>query len=339
MPLDGLTLGFMARELHAALCGARIERVNQPEKDMLVLLLRNNGKNHKLILSASPSFARAHLTDGQFTNPLNAPMFCMLMRKHLTGARVLSVRQPDFERMLILDLETRDELGISARKQLVVEMIGRSSNVILVGPDGRIIDCMRRVDFAGDALRRLLPGMIYRLPPRQEKPAFFALTPEERAALVQGADREQPMDKWLLASFAGLSPLVCRELAFRCGGDWERLPFQLEALAETVSAGELAPMLLTQEGKALDFSFMAVSQYGAAVQLEHAESFSRLLDDFYSRRDRAEQQRRRGHELRRSVKTARDRLARKLANQQEEFKRTEEREAVRRFGIGFLRLK
>ena len=128
-------------------------------------------------------------------------MFCMLLRKHLVGARILALRQPDFERMLILDLDSRDELGVTARKQLVAEMIGRSANVILVGADGRIIDCMRRVDFAGDAQRSLLPGMIYRLPPRQEKTAFFLASSAERAAALAGADRDAPMDKWLLEPF------------------------------------------------------------------------------------------------------------------------------------------
>ena len=156
-------------------------------------------------------------------------MFCMLLRKHLVGARILSVRQPDWERMLILELETHDELGVSARKQLIVEMIGRSANVSLVGEDGRIIDCMRRADFAGDALRRMLPGCFYRLPPRQEsKLPFFEIGEERLRELPE--DRETPMDKWLLDRYSGLSPMICRELAHRCAGDWSTLPQQLEAL-------------------------------------------------------------------------------------------------------------
>ena len=155
----------------------------------------------------------------------------MLLRKHLVGARIVSLTQPAHERMLILDLDSRDELGDLTRKQLVVEMIGRSSNVILVGPDGRIIDCMRRVDFAGDALRRLLPGMLYRLPPQQDKAAFLDTPAEERRALAFAADRSVPADKWLLGRFSGLSPLLCRELSFRCGGDYELLPLQMDAAA------------------------------------------------------------------------------------------------------------
>ena len=256
-------------------------------------------------------------------------MFCMLLRKHLIGARITALTQPEQERMLILELDCRDELGDAARKLLVVEMIGRSSNVILVGPDGRIIDCMRRVDFAGDELRRLLPGMLYRLPPRQDKAAFFNTAPEERRAMAAAADRTVPAEKWLLAHFAGLSPLICRELSFRCGGDYELLPLQMDALEETVRAGDFAPTLLLQDGRPLDFSFMPIRQYGEAAQAERRESFSELLDAFYTRRDKAEQQRRRSHELSRTVKTARDRLARKLAGQREELQRTGDREQMR----------
>ncbi len=257
-------------------------------------------------------------------------MFCMLLRKHLVGARIVSVYQPEHERMLILLLDTHDELGVDSRKQLVVEMIGRSANVILVGEDGRIIDCMRRVDFEGDAMRRLLPGIIYRMPPKQDKPSFFESDPGSRRAMLAAADPRAPMDKWLLDSFSGLSPLICRELSYRCGGDYGLLAAQLDALSETVENAEFTPCLLSRDGKPLDFSFLRICQYGEAAQCEICDSFSALLDAFFTRRDRQEQQRRRSHELQRSAKTARDRLARKLAGQREELKRTETREDVRR---------
>ena len=257
-------------------------------------------------------------------------MFCMLLRKHLVGARIQTVDQPAWERMLILQLDTRDELGVDAHKQLIVEMIGRSSNVILVGEDGRIIDCLRRVDFAGDAMRRLLPGMIYRLPPQQDKISFFACEIEELRARAQSYDGAVPLDRWLLDSFSGLSPLICRELAHRCGGQTVTLTEQLEALRETVLSGDCQPTLLRRDGKPQDFSFLPIHQYGNETLNETYESFSALLDAFYTQRDQIEQRRRRGHELTKSIRTLRARLARKLGNQREELKRTEDREAVRR---------
>lgn len=329
MPLDAVTVSALAKELNERLEGGRIDKVQQPERDMLLLSLRAKGENLRLVIAAGTGNARAGITRGSFENPAEPPMFCMLMRKHLVGARILSVTQPEYERLLIFTLDTHDELGVQSEKKLAVELIGRSANAVLIGADGRIIDCMRRMDFAGDALRRMLPGMIYRLPPKQEKPVFFALNPAQRRALIASADKTVPVDKWLMDSFSALSPLICRELAYRCNNDYVNLPDACDALCEAVAAGELAPWLISIDGKPKDFSFMAISQYGPAAQLERYDSFSEMLDAFYTRRDRAEQQRRRSHELTKTVRTLRDRQQRKLAAQREELRRTEGREDIR----------
>ncbi len=329
MPLDAVTVSALAKELSERLEGGRIDKVQQPERDMLLLSLRAKGENLRLVIAAGTGNARAGITRGSFENPAEPPMFCMLMRKHLVGARILSVTQPEYERLLIFTLDTHDELGVQSEKKLAVELIGRSANAVLIGADGRIIDCMRRMDFAGDALRRMLPGMIYRLPPKQEKPVFFALDPEQRRALIASADKTVPVDKWLMDSFSALSPLICRELAYRCNNDYVNLPDACDALCEAVAAGELAPWLISIDGKPKDFSFMAISQYGPAAQLERYDSFSEMLDAFYTRRDREEQQRRRSHDLTKTVRTLRDRQQRKLAAQHEELRRTEGREDIR----------
>ena len=329
MPLDAVTVSALAKEMSERLEGGRIDKVQQPERDMLLLSLRAKGENLRLVIAAGTGNARAGITRGSFENPAEPPMFCMLMRKHLVGARILSVTQPEYERLLIFTLDTHDELGVQSEKKLAVELIGRSANAVLIGADGRIIDCMRRMDFAGDALRRMLPGMIYRLPPKQEKPVFFALDPEQRRALIASADKTVPVDKWLMDSFSALSPLICRELAYRCNNDYVNLPDACDALCEAVAAGELAPWLISIDGKPKDFSFMAISQYGPAAQLERYDSFSEMLDAFYTRRARAEQQRRRSHDLTKTVRTLRDRQQRKLAVQHEELRRTEGREDIR----------
>jgi len=329
MPLDAICIKALTDELREKLVGGRIDKVQQPERSMLLVSLRSQGENLKLLFSAGTGSARVHFTKASFENPSEPPMFCMLMRKHLIGAHISNVEQPNNERMLIITLDTYDELGVKSEKKLVAELIGRSANLILVGEDGRIIDCMRRMDFVGDALRRLLPGMIYKLPPLQSKKAFLECEEDEFRAILCGADKDQSLDKWLMDTFSGLSPLICRELAYRCGGDYERIVPVAMALKESVLAGEFTPYMLTSEGKARDFSFMAISQYGKDIQLDSFDSFSQLLDAFYSSRDKAEQQRRRSHELTRSVKTARDRLQRKLISQHEEYKRTELREELR----------
>ena len=243
MPLDAICLKGLTRELADILPGAKIDKIQQPERDMVLLSLRAKSGNCRLMIAAGSGNARVHLTQASYENPAEPPMFCMLLRKHLSGARIAAIMQPEHERMLILELETHDDLGFETRKKLIVEMMGRSSNLILVDSDGRILDCMHRMDFGGDALRSLLPGMIYRMPPSQSKPNLFDTTSEERRAAIQAADTDRPMDKWLLESYAGLSPLICRELAFRCAGDYAQLPALLDAFTESVEAGELQPYL------------------------------------------------------------------------------------------------
>ena len=330
MPLDAICLQALTAELAPSLEGNKIEKVQQPERDMLLLSVRGKTGRRKLLLAVGTGRARVHFTAETMENPAEPPMFCMLLRKHLTGARILSVTQPAHERMLRIELEARDEMGDVAGKALIVEMIGRSSNVILVGPDGRIIDCLRRMDFAGDELRRMLPGMIYRLPPAQDKHSIFELTEGQIPLLIESADPSVPIDRWLLGHFAGLSPLICREIASRCGERYDALAPELEHLIARMQNGDFCPTMLLENGAPRDFSFMEIHQYGAQMENLRCESFSELLDSFYAQRERAERQRRHSHDLLRTVRTARDRLQRKLGLQREEYRRTETRDEVRK---------
>lgn len=329
MPLDAVVVSALTAEIAEKITGGRIDKVQMPERDELLLSVRGGRENLRLLISSNVGSARIHFTRAAFENPAEPPMFCMLLRKHLVGARILSVTQPEHERLMVLELEARDELGVVSVKKLVAELMGRSSNIILVGQDGNIIDCARRMDFGGDAERRLLPGMIYRLPPRQNKARFFDISPEERARLWRLTDPGAPADKRLMDTFSGLSPLVCRELAYRCcGGD--NMPEAMDALCESVEAGDFTPYMLTKDGQPLDYSFMRVSQYGKAAEGREFPDFSSMLDEFYSRRDRAESLRRRGRDLSHSVRTARDRTARKLAARKDELAKTRGREEKRR---------
>ena len=330
MPLDAICLQALTAELAPQLEGAKIEKVQQPERDLLLLSVRGKSGNGKLLVAAGTGNARVHLTSETMENPAEPPMFCMLLRKHLVGARILSVTQPEHERMLRIELEARDEMGDLAGKALIVEMIGRSSNVILVGADGRIIDCLRRMDFAGDELRRLLPGMIYRMPPAQDKRSVFALNAEDISTLIASADRSIPVDRWLLQHISGLSPLICRELAFCCGDDFNALAPELQSLIERINTQDFCPTMLLEDGAPRDFSFMEIEQYGPHMENRSCESFSGMLDSFYAQRERSERQRRRSHDLLRTVRTARDRLQRKLSLQREEYRRTESRDEVRK---------
>ena len=342
MPLDAVFLSGVTGELRARITGAKIDKVQQPERDMLLLSLRLVNGNGRLLIHGGVGSARVHLTEGKFENPAEPPMFCMLLRKHLVGARIRTVEQPEGERILLLHLDARDELGNETEKTLAVEMMGRQSNVILVGPDGLILDCMRRVDSAMSAVRPLLPGMLYRLPPKQEKPSFFDTTPEERMALLRTVEPGTALDDWLLKTFSGLSPLLCRELCHRAFGEasprfmslsdgqFEAFCGEMDALAEMIHSEKLSPVILLDGEKPKDFSAVPVGQYGDALQMENRDSFSELLDEFYLRRDKAESMRRKSQTLTKTVRTLRDRTAKKLALRTEELHRSEDREQIRR---------
>ena len=218
MPLDAICLTAVAEEIRGAICGGRVDKIHQPGRDEIVMALRGTQGNCKLLLSANPSHPRAQITGVSRENPDKPPMFCMLLRKHLTGARVLRVEQPPLERVLIFVLECTDELGDRAERKLVLEAMGRRANLILLDGEGRIMDSLRRVDSDLSQARQILPGMFYRLPPQQAKLDPFALSREELEQTVAAAPEEGKVERWLLDTFGGLSPLVCRELAHLAGG-------------------------------------------------------------------------------------------------------------------------
>lgn len=330
MALDAILLSGIVNELKPKTEGAKIDKVQQPERDQILLTLRCGRENLKLLICAGAGNGRIQLSSASFENPKEPPMFCMLLRKYLVGGRIVSLEQAEWERLVLVDITSSNELGDSVDLRLAVELMGRSSNLVLIGADGRIIDCLRRMDFGGDAERVLLPGMKYRLPPPQKKPLVMTLSAEERRSIISGFEPEKPIDKSLMDAFSGLSPLICREIAARCQGDVELLPQALDAFIETVKAGELTPTMTSKDGRPTDFSFMRLCQYGSEYEQQSFPSFSELLDAYYSRREKLERRRRRAKELSRLVKTNRDRIAKKLALQREELLRTEDREQKRR---------
>ena len=223
MPLDALCLSGLVHELDQTVTGGKIDKIYQPGRDEILLAVRTPSHgNVRLLLSANPNHPRPQLTQISRENPDTPPMFCMLLRKHLSGARLLAVEQPPLERVVMFTLEALNELGDRVERRLVLEAIGRRSNLILLDESGRILDCMRRVESSlgtrNANQRSLLPGMFYRLPPAQEKLDPAAQSREELERLLSAAPEEAQADKWLLDTFSGLSPLVCRELAFQAGG-------------------------------------------------------------------------------------------------------------------------
>ena len=331
MPLDALCLTALAEELRPVLEGARIDKIYQPTRDEAVLHLRSQAGNVRLLLSARPGSPRAHLTTLPWENPDKPPMFCMLLRKHIQGARILSLEQPPLERVLTLRMEALDELGDRVERRLVLECMGRSANLILLDGESRILDCIRRVE--GDLARgqrQLLPGLFYRQPPESDKLNPFTLSEDELSAALQNPTGREP-EKLLMDAFTGLSPLIAREIAFRAGGP-AGLARELEKLGRIVKEKDYTPILLVREGKPADFTFLPILQYGPATESLPQESFSALLDGFYERRETADRVRQRGQDLVKAVTSARDRTARKLGNQRRELEATRDRDRLRQLG-------
>ena len=344
MPLDALCLSGVVAELKPILTGAKIDKVHQPGRDEIILALRLGRGNGRLLLSASPNHPRLQMTELSRENPDAPPMFCMLLRKHLMGGRILSVEQPHLERIVELRLEVLDELGDRKERRLILEAMGRRANLVLVDDQGRIVDCLRRVDGDMSAQRQLLPGLFYRLPPAMDKADPTALDEEGWLRQVEQAPGESRVDHWLLDTFGGWSPLVCREIAFRAGGRVDvtfdelgpqgrvRVAEAAEMLLNSVKENSFMPTVISIEKRPKDFTFFPAEQYEEAGACAAYPTFSALMDRFYEQRENQERIRQKGQDLIRSVTNARDRTARKIANQQRELDATQDRERLRQFG-------
>ncbi len=329
MPFDGICLSGVVREVREAALGLRIEKVQQPARDQIILTFRGN---KKLLLCAGASQARMHLTGTARENPASPPMFCMLLRKHLGGGRLSGVDQPGLERMVSLTIDMVDEMGEPGRRRLVLECMGRHSNLILLDGQERIIDCLRRVDMEMSEKRQVLPGLFYHLPPAQEKADPLEIGEEDFDRLLAAAPPDTAPGQFLLDRFFALSPLVCREIGFLAG---ERLSGVKEAFfrwQEAVKQEKFTPYLLTKDGKPADFSYFPIRQYGAGMEGTSWELFSPMLDAFFETREQLERVRQRGQDLQRAAVNARDRARRKLALQEKEYAQTQDREKLRLSG-------
>ena len=338
MPLDAICLQAVVEELRPQLLGLRIDKVQQPARDQVILLLRGN---RRLLLNAGAGAPRLQLTELSRENPAEPPMFCMLLRKHLVGARVADLTQPALERLVRLELDITDDFGQPGKRTLVLEAMGRRSNLILLDGEGRIIDCMRRVDADLSAARQVLPGLYYEPPAAVGRLPVLEETEEGFRDKLAAANPERQLDAFLLDHYFGFSPLLARELAYRTTGETDARLFALDeagrqtlwthfaGFIEAVKENRFTPYLLAQKGQPMEFSCFPIQQYGRAAEGEVCGSFSELLDRFYEARERQERVRQRGADLLRTVNTNRDRLRRKLALQEKDYAETQDRDRLR----------
>ena len=336
MALDGLTLHFIKEEIAAAAVGCRVEKVHQPSREELVLVLRGRNGAHKLLISARANSPKIHFTAFPPENPAKPPMLCMLLRKHLTSALLTDVRQEGLERVLFLDFDATNEIGEPVKFTLCTEIMAQYSNIILINEQGNILDAVKRVDSETSSLRQILPGMLYKLPPKQNKPDLFDTTGAEIAKNAAEAENKA-VSAAILSSVQGLSPIVCREIVSRSIGEDKRAEFlsdseitKIGAELESLKSVEPYPCaVIEQSGKPLDFSFMNITQYGENAKVKPFDSFSEMLDDFYYEKDRLERTKQNSSELQKMVANLIQRTARKLDLQRKELEQCADREQLK----------
>ena len=331
MPMDGLTLGFAARELDAALAGGRIDKVTQPEKDTVILLIRAGSENKRLLLCASPNNARCHLTDSTFPNPLEPPMFCMLLRKQLLGGRVLGVKQIGGDRVIHMDIDVVDELGDHVLRRLILEVMGRHSNLILVDGQNKILEAARHVNMEMSRVRQIQPGLTYLPPPAQDKLQPEGITVDALLARMQ-IQGDVPLHKALAASVSGLSNPAAKELAFRVAHC--DLPDAARRLADLLSRlpGLASPRVLVDDmGDAQDvFPFPYLSQ-PLDMQREY-DTLSHALERYFGARDAQDRINQKSASMVRLLKGQVERCEKKLALQEEELASAARMEEFRLMG-------
>lgn len=335
MAFDAFYLKFTLDEIREKCLGGRVEKIFQPSRDSLIMLIKGSAGREKLLIVANPTAPRLHLTTASPENPPEPPMFCMLLRKHLSGARLAEISQPPMERLAVFTFDSTDEMGFPVQKRLVAELMGRTCNLYLLGPEGRILDCLRRIPLDENTKRAALPGLNYQEPEKVEKQNPLEFTNYTELLTSPGADL---LCDRLMDTLGGLSPLVCREAALQCAGDTDsRIENQdVPALAANLQAyfrevlTQPKPYFFAQaDGTPKQFAFCPIREYGSCQQ---AESFSALLDSFYTLRDRRDAMRQKSQAIRKTVSNLCARLRRKLAVQEKELEATYDRERLRQLG-------
>ena len=334
MAFDAFYLSCVLDEIRS-LQDAKIEKIHQPSRDAVILLLKHRDGRGKLLFAANPAAPRLHLTAASPENPAEPPMFCMLLRKHLMGAKLSEVTQIPMERCATFTFDCTDEMGFPVQKRLVAELMGRTCNLYLLSPEGRIIDCLRRIGLDESAKRAALPGLNYQDPEPITK--INPANPENYVNFFDGPGADLIADR-LMDTFGGLSPLVCREAALFAAGSTDARPDPRDedTIAEKLQLffGEHLNhpkpcYYALPDGTPKQFAFCPIRQYGDSRE---AESFGQLLDMYYTVRDRKDAMRQKSQAVRKTVQNLCTRLTRKLAIQEKELEATYDRERLRQLG-------
>lgn len=318
MALDGIFLYHLKNEIAQFAIDSRVDKIHQPSKDEIIINLRSRQGSKKLLLSCNADAARIHFTEFPPENPAKPPMFCLLLRKRLAGAWVTDIEQDNLERILKINFSGTDELGDKTNYSLIIEIMGKYSNIIFVGKDGKIIDSMKRVDENKSHIREVLPGVTYVAPPKQDKLNIFTDDIEKIREKI--AQSRKGMYKAVIEAIKGVSPIICRE--FEYGLTLDEFKKQAQNPTPTV--------VFTYAPK--DFAFIDIKQYDNLATINHYDTFSHLLDYFYYERVRLMRIKARSADLFKTVTTLQERAVRKAINRTQEFEDCKDKETYKLFG-------
>ena len=342
MAFDGITISCIVKELSDTLIGGRISKVTQPEADEIMLTIKPlNGENHKLILSASPSLPLVYLTDNNKPSPLQAPNFCMVLRKHIQGGRIIEVSQPDFERVINITVEHLDEMGDLCQKTLVTELMGKHSNIILLNDQNTIVDSIKHIPAFVSSVREVLPGKEYFIAKTTEKENPLVETEESFLKKVRSSSK--PLFTFLYTTYTGLSPFYSHELCYEAGLDsdiscGEIDDYGLHNLFEVISAfagkikdGRYSPCIVYENNEPYEYSALPVSSFKEEC-IKPYSHISPLLEDYYAQKAQITRIRAKSADLRHIVTLAYERNIKKYDLQQKQLLDTQKKDTYKLYG-------
>ncbi|MGN0335064.1 MAG: NFACT family protein [Lachnospiraceae bacterium] len=341
MAFDGITIANIVKELNTVLLGGRIGKIAQPEKDELLLTIKSASGSYRLLISASASLPLIYLTETNKPGPMTAPGFCMLLRKHIGGGRIIGIEQPGLERIIRFHIEHLDEMGDLCRKTLIAEIMGKHSNIIFCDEDNRIIDSIKHVSLQMSSVREVLPGRQYFIPVTQNKADPFDLSFESFRELIHSKSTKLP--KTIYTSYTGISPVIANEIVHRSGlfeemsgnslSETELLHLYktFSYLMEDVTSGSFMPQIIYSEDGPIEYASLPLTMY-QDYRKESFDSISLLLENYYASRNTVTRIRQRSSDLRRVVQTSLDRNRKKYDLQLKQLKDTEKRDTYRVYG-------
>ena len=334
MAFDAGMIAAIVHELNQTIINAKVEKIHQPEKDEIILHMRNDRKDYRLLLSAGANNPRINLTGETYENPKAPPMFCMLLRKHLTGAKISAVRQLGFERAIEIALDTRDELGFDCVKYLYVEIMGKHSNIIFCNQDKKISNAIKIIDFTTSQKRQVLPGMLYEPPPPQDKKSPLDETSDGFLKLFETSPYQLEPDKFITSNYTGISQLVARELAYRTGRNHspQELWNVFDEYVSRLRNNNFTPVIIKAGGKLIEYCFMPINQYGNGAEIETAESFGELIDLYFTVREKSERIKQRAADILKLLSNTEARLLKKIQLQKNDIKTCGEKDTNKLYG-------